>query len=152
MSDLLKQEPSKTFVLHAQLAHDCIDLMDFPLCKLLLCNDSAYPWFILVPRILDLKDIYQLDWQDQQQFLNESSMLSELLMQEFNGEKMNVAALGNVVEQLHIHHVVRFTTDACWPKPIWGQQELTPYSEDEIAEIKATLLPKLSTILLTKES
>jgi diadenosine tetraphosphate (Ap4A) HIT family hydrolase len=147
MSDLKEKNASARFTLHPQLAHDCIELVDLPLCKLLLCNDSAYPWFILVPRINDLKDIYQLDWQDQQQFLNESSMLSELLMQEFNGEKMNVAALGNVVEQLHIHHVVRFTNDACWPKPIWGQQALTPYKEDEIVEIKTRLLPKLSTIL-----
>jgi diadenosine tetraphosphate (Ap4A) HIT family hydrolase len=139
MSDLKEKSSPAIFALHPQLAHDCIELIDLPLCKLLLCNDSAYPWFILVPRINDLKDIYQLDWQDQQQFLNESSMLSEFLMQEFNGDKMNVAALGNVVEQLHIHHVVRFTNDACWPKPIWGQQALTPYNEEKIAEIKARL-------------
>ena len=138
---------SDNFELHSQLAQDCFVLADLPLCKLLLCNDSTYPWFILVPRVNDAQDIYQLDWQEQQQFLNESSMLSELLMQEFNGDKMNVAALGNVVSQLHVHHVVRFKTDVCWPKPIWGQQSLTPYLAEQVDAIKSRLLPKLALIV-----
>jgi diadenosine tetraphosphate (Ap4A) HIT family hydrolase len=134
------------FMLHPQLAKDCFELADFPLCKLLLCNDSTYPWFILVPRVNDITDIYQLDWQQQQQFLNESSLLSELVMQAFVGDKMNVAALGNVVEQLHIHHVVRYKNDASWPKPIWGQQPLTPYTDIELAALKEKVLPKLAVI------
>ena len=138
---------SEPFSLHPQLANDCFVLANFPLCKLLLCNDSAYPWFILVPQVNDITDIYQLDWQQQQQFLNESSLLSELLMQVFEGDKMNVAALGNVVEQLHVHHIVRYKTDVSWPKPIWGQQPLTPYSDDELLNLKEKLLPKLSVIL-----
>ncbi|WP_440874346.1 HIT domain-containing protein [Thalassotalea sp. PLHSN55] len=137
---------SEQFKLAEQLENDCYVLADLPLCQLLLCNDSAYPWFILVPRVTDVQDIYQLDWQDQQQFLNESSMLSELLMQEFAGDKMNVAALGNVVPQLHVHHVVRFKTDVSWPKPIWGQQALTPYTVEQVEVIKSRLLPKLSAI------
>mgnify|MGYP003388626672 FL=1 len=136
-----------SFTLHPQLAHDCFELADFPLCKLLLCNDSAYPWFILVPKVTDIKDVYQLDWQQQQQLLNESSLLSELVMQVFDGDKMNVAALGNVVEQLHVHHVVRYKTDVSWPKPIWGQQALTPYTEVELVELKEKLLPKIAIIL-----
>lgn len=140
---------SEQFQLHPQLANDCFVITDFPLSRLLLCNDSAFPWFILVPKVDDVQDIYQLDWQQQQQILNESSMLSEVLMQEFNGEKMNVAALGNVVPQLHLHHIVRFTTDACWPKPVWGQQALTPYTDEALAEIKQRILPKLSAILAT---
>ena len=134
---------SKQFVLHPQLANDCFEMADFPLCKLLLCNDSAYPWFILVPKVDDITDIYQLDWQQQQQLLNESSLLSELLMQVFDGDKMNVAALGNVVEQLHVHHVVRYKTDVSWPKPIWGQQATTPYSDDELARLKEKILPTI---------
>ncbi|MBU2923987.1 HIT domain-containing protein [Colwellia sp. 1_MG-2023] len=138
---------SESFSLHPQLVQDCIELAEFPLCKLLLCNDSAYPWFILVPKVSDINDIYQLDWQQQQQLLNESSLLSELLIQVFDGDKMNVAALGNVVEQLHIHHVVRYKKDVSWPKPIWGQQPLTPYSDEAIVALKEKLLPKLSIIL-----
>jgi diadenosine tetraphosphate (Ap4A) HIT family hydrolase len=130
MSEITSE--SEAFNLHPQLTNDCIELADFPLCKLLLCNDSAYPWFILVPQVNNISDIYQLDWQQQQQLLNESSLLSELLMQVFEGDKMNVAALGNVVEQLHVHHVVRYKKDVSWPKPIWGQQPLTPYSSLEL--------------------
>ena len=135
------------FNLHPQLAKDCIIIADLTLCKVLLCNDKAYPWFILVPRLADVTDIYQLEWQDQQQFLKESSFLSKILMNEFNGDKMNVAALGNVVPQLHIHHVVRFKTDSCWPKPIWGQQPLTAYNVDEIDDIKTRIQPKLNVIV-----
>jgi len=138
---------SEPFNLHPQLANDCFELADFPLCKLLLCNDSAYPWFILVPKVSNVTDIYQLDWQQQQQLLNESSMLSELLMQVFLGDKMNVAALGNVVEQLHVHHVVRYKNDVSWPKPIWGQHPLMPYSDVELMSLKEKLLPKISVIL-----
>jgi diadenosine tetraphosphate (Ap4A) HIT family hydrolase len=134
------------FLLHPQLVQDTIELADFPLCKLLLCNDSAYPWFILVPKVANTSEIYQLDWQQQQQLLNESSLLSELLMQVFAGDKMNVAALGNMVEQLHVHHVVRFKTDSQWPKPIWGQQAAKPYSEAEITVLKEKLLPQLAVI------
>lgn len=137
----------KQFTLHQQLINDCFELAEFPLCKLLLCNDSAYPWFILVPKVADITDIYQLEWQQQQQLLNESSLLSELLMQVFAGDKMNVAALGNVVEQLHVHHVVRFRSDVSWPKPIWGQQPTTPYTDAEFTELKAKVLPKLSVVL-----
>jgi diadenosine tetraphosphate (Ap4A) HIT family hydrolase len=138
---------SESFSLHPQLIQDCFELAEFPLCKLLLCNDSAYPWFILVPKVSDISDIYQLDWQQQQQLLNESSLLSELLIQVFEGYKMNVAALGNVVEQLHVHHVVRYKEDVSWPKPIWGQQPLTPYTKEAIVALKEKLLPKLSIIL-----
>jgi len=137
---------SSDFVLHQQLKQDTIELADLPLCKLLLCNDSAYPWFILVPKVAGVGEIYQLDWQQQQQLLNESSLLSEVLMQVFVGDKMNVAALGNVVEQLHLHHVVRFKTDAQWPKPIWGQQALTPYKADELSSLKAKLMPILTAV------
>jgi diadenosine tetraphosphate (Ap4A) HIT family hydrolase len=134
------------FLLHPQLVQDTIELADFPLCKLLLCNDSAYPWFILVPKVANTSEIYQLDWQQQQQLLNESSLLSELLMQVFAGDKMNVAALGNMVEQLHVHHVVRFKTDSQWPKPIWGQQAAKPYAEAEITVLREKLLPQLAVI------
>jgi diadenosine tetraphosphate (Ap4A) HIT family hydrolase len=138
---------NKVFTLHPQLSNDCIVLVDLPLSRLLLCNDSTFPWFILVPRLNDVQDIYQLGWQDQQQLLNESSLLSELLIQEFSGDKMNVAALGNVVPQLHVHHIVRFKDDPCWPKPIWGQLPLKPYKEAELATIQQRLIPKLATLL-----
>ena len=135
------------FTLHELLQRDCIELLDFPLSKLLLMNDNQYPWFVLVPRVTDVMDIYQMEWAEQQQFLNESSLLSEVIMQLFNGDKMNVAALGNVCPQLHIHHIVRFKEDKAWPKPIWGEFAMQPYSEDELVSLKQKLMPALETIL-----
>lgn len=138
---------SDTFQLHADLQRDGIFIADLPLSRLLLCNDSNYPWFIMVPRVEGVKDLYQLDWQQQQQFMNESSAISEILMQCFQGEKMNVAALGNVTPQLHIHHIVRFSSDPSWPKPIWGQLPLKPYSEQSLSQLKAKLLPMLNEVI-----
>src|SRR5262245_27562488 len=97
-----------SFELHPRLAADTIVLGDFPLCRLLLMNDAQYPWFILVPRRAGAREIYQLDERDQQQLLKESAQLSRAVMDAFRGEKLNVAALGNLVPQLHVHHVVRY--------------------------------------------
>lgn len=135
------------FQLHELLVRDCIELTDLPLSKLLLMNDSQYPWFVLVPKVNNIQDIYQMEWEDQQQFLNESSMLSEVLMELFQGDKMNVAALGNVCPQLHVHHIVRFQGDIAWPQPIWGVHPLKAYSEEQIQEIKNKVLPQIAAIL-----
>ncbi|NMP17527.1 HIT family protein [Thalassotalea sp. Y01] len=134
------------FQLHSDLQRDGIELFNFPLCKLLLCNDNHYPWFIMVPMREEVKDLYELNWQDQQQFMNESSALSEVLMQVFEGEKMNVAALGNVTPQLHIHHIVRYSDDPAWPAPIWGKHPLQAYSDEQLQSLKDKLLPALSAI------
>jgi len=136
-----------TFKLHEFLQRDAIELVDLPLSTLLLMNDSNYPWFVLVPRVDNIQDIYQLDWQQQQQFLNESSMLSEILMQLYQGTKMNVAALGNICPQLHVHHIVRFADDIAWPKPVWGEVAMKPYTDGELAQLKDKVLPALSKIL-----
>ncbi len=135
------------FELHAMLAKDCIALVDLPLSSLLLMNDAQYPWFILVPRVANVKDIYQLEWDAQQQFLNESSMLSEVLMETFKGKKMNVAALGNICPQLHVHHIVRFEDDIAWPNPVWGAFPAKPYTNAEVSAIKERVLPSIEAIL-----
>ena len=135
------------FELHPLLKRDCIELLDLNLSTLLLMNDCQYPWFILVPKRADIDDIYQLDWQDQQQLLNESSALSEILMQVFKGKKMNVAAIGNVCPQLHLHHIVRYEDDVAWPKPVWGFRPAIAYSIEQLTELKAKLLPALKLVL-----
>lgn len=135
-----------SFKLHELLQRDTVELLDFPLSRLLLMNDSQYPWFVLVPRVANVEDIYQLDWQQQQQFLNESSMLSEVLMQLFKGAKMNVAALGNVCPQLHVHHIVRFSDDIAWPKPVWGAFPMKSYEEKQLQELKSSVMPALTKI------
>ncbi len=126
-----------TFELAPELKRDCIELADWPLCKVLLLNDSQYPWFILVPKKAGLKEIIDLSEDEQVTYLRESAKLSHLLMRVFNPDKLNVAALGNMVPQLHIHHIARFTSDAAWPAPVWGKHPAVPYEDEKIATIKA---------------
>jgi len=124
-------------VIHSQLTDDCIHLGRFRLCHLLLMNGRNYPWYILVPDRVDIREIYQLTPADRQQLLDESCLLSEFLMDEFEGEKLNVAALGNQVPQLHLHHIVRFETDPAWPSPVWGKQPPMPYTDETLDEIRS---------------
>lgn len=131
------------FQLHPQLAKDCLVIKDLELCRLLLMNDKNYPWCILVPMREGKKDLYELTDAEQQLFIKESSRLSVVMMSLFKGKKMNVAALGNMVLQLHIHHIVRKEGDACWPKPVWGQVPAVFYS-DEAAQ---SLIAKLTVAL-----
>ena len=98
-----------------QLLNDCLILGRFSLCHLFLMRDANYPWFILVPDRNNISEIYQLSEEDQQYLLKESSSLAQYLMKSFNVDKMNIAALGNIISQCHIHHVVRYHTDAAWP-------------------------------------
>jgi len=128
-----------TFELAPELQRDCIALADWPLCKVLLMNDSQYPWFILVPRISGLKEIIDLTDIQQKTFWLESAKLSELLRDVFNPDKLNVAALGNMVPQLHVHHIARFTTDIAWPKPVWGLHSSIAYSDEQLVELKKAL-------------
>ena len=127
------------FTLHPQLQADCIPLGRFPLCQLLLLNDANYPWFILVPEREDISEIYQLAAEDQQQLLRESSHLAQQLADHFKADKMNIAALGNVVPQLHLHHIVRYRHDPAWPAPIWGKVPPQPYGAAAVAALKQTL-------------
>ena len=126
--------------LHPQLEKDCIKLGEFTLCSLLLLNDSNYPWFILLPNREGITEIHQLSEGDQQQLMSESMFFSQCLEQVFQADKLNIAALGNVVPQLHIHHIARFITDACWPAPVWGKVSATPYNEVQLETIKKQLV------------
>ena len=127
------------FSLAPELQKDCIELADWPLCKLLLMNDSQYPWFILVPRKEGVTEIIDLTEQEQLMLMQESAQLSRLLQSVFNPDKLNIAALGNMVPQLHIHHIARYRSDIAWPKPVWGLHPAVPYSEQQIAELKQAL-------------
>lgn len=133
------------FELHPQLANDCVLIAELKLCSALLLNDSHYPWVVLVPRRESIGEIYQLDSVDQQQLLHESSILSALMADYFAADKMNVAALGNMVPQLHVHHIARYKSDVAWPRPVWGVVSATPYSEQELKERIAALRDRLDT-------
>ncbi|WP_300180276.1 HIT family protein [uncultured Aliivibrio sp.] len=108
------------FQLHPRLQQDCIILGNLPLCKVLMIKEDIGPWLILVPRITDLKEIHHMTETQQIQFIQESSAVAQLLEDNFAPDKINIGALGNLVPQLHIHHIARFTTDCAWPGPVWG--------------------------------
>jgi len=125
--------------LHPQLEKDCFVLGEFKLCSLLLLNDANYPWFILLPNRENAREIHLLSEIDQQQLMAESVFFSRCLQQVFRPDKLNIAALGNVVPQLHIHHIARFSNDACWPAPVWGAVEAISYQPEQLETIKNRL-------------
>lgn len=126
-----------SFTLHADLQRDGIEMGRFALCQVLLINDSHYPWFVLVPMREGISDTIDLTREDYARLWEESRLFLEGIMRAFKGEKLNVAALGNITPQLHIHHIVRYKSDAAWPGPIWGKHPLEPYVDTEIGVIKA---------------
>lgn len=134
---------AQAFELHPQLAQDTLTLGDFPLCRLLLMNDAQYPWTILVPRRAGIREIHELNDADRRRLWDESAALSRTLMQVFKGDKLNVAALGNVVPQLHVHHVVRFKSDVAWPAPVWGRHPAQPYVDAARRARAASILAAL---------
>lgn len=125
--------------LHPQLKKDCFVLGEFSLCSLLLLNDANYPWFILLPNREGVREIHLLSEPDQQQLMAESTFFSRCLQQVFQPDKLNIAALGNVVPQLHIHHIARFNNDASWPAPVWGAVDASPYQPQQLKIIKNQL-------------
>ncbi len=122
------------FRLHPNLQNDCIELGQLTLCRVLLMNDSQFPWLILVPERENITEIHQLSVAEQQQLIYESSYIAEQLSQSYQADKMNIAALGNLVPQLHIHHVVRYQSDKAWPAPIWGKFDALPYTTTALKE------------------
>lgn len=121
------------FELHPNLARDCFEVTDWPLCRVLLVNDTRFPWVILVPRREALRDFDEVEAEDKPLFYSEIEQATERLRQATRAEKMNVAALGNAVPQLHVHVIARFAGDEAWPGPVWGVGEAVPY-EDEQAQ------------------
>lgn len=119
------------FQLHPQLQKDCFILGKFELCQVLLMNDSQFPWFILVPQRENIREIYELSDAEQIMLIRESSYLAKKLAEIFNADKLNIAAIGNIVPQLHLHHVVRYENDKAWASPVWGKFAAVPYTEQQ---------------------
>lgn len=133
-----------SFALDDRLAADTIFVASWPLSEVRMMNDEQYPWLILVPRVPGAREVYELTDQQRRQLDKESVLLSRTIMDGFSGHKLNVAALGNVVSQLHIHHIVRFEQDLAWPAPVWGKFPVIPMGTDEISK-RLTLLDALAT-------
>lgn len=127
------------FEIHPNLERDCLFMGRFPLCRLLLMNESRYPWFILVPERPAIREIYELAQADQVQLVRESSVLAQALATRFKADKLNIAAIGNMVPQLHLHHIVRYRNDPAWPAPVWGRFEAMPYDEAGLDRLTSVL-------------
>lgn len=127
------------FELAAEFERDSIWLADWPLCQLRVQNDANYPWFILIPRRIAMVEIIDLTEQDRAQLWRESDVLSTFLKSEFQAKKLNIAALGNMVPQLHLHHIVRYENDIAWPSPVWGKVPAKAYNETQWQQLKQKL-------------
>ena len=131
MSDPLQLDP--------RLAADTFLVGETPLSQVLLMNDARYPWLILVPRRSDVTEPFQLSEADQAQLWQESMRLGEAMKAQFAADKLNIAALGNQVAQLHVHHIARFHADNAWPGPVWGVGSAVPYSDPALEVLKGEL-------------
>jgi diadenosine tetraphosphate (Ap4A) HIT family hydrolase len=131
------------FSLHAQLVADTEWVANLSLCRVLLMNDSNYPWLILVPERTGVREIHELTAADQQTLIQEITAVSRVMETAFDAHKMNVAALGNMVQQLHVHIIARYVEDPAWPGPVWGRVPAAPYEVDikkaRVAHLRAHL-------------
>ncbi|MBW6510349.1 MAG: HIT domain-containing protein [Desulfuromonadales bacterium] len=125
------------FKLDERLQRDTFPVASLPLCELLLSNNAHYPWLILVPRREGITEIHQLDHADRDQLWRESHQVSVWMADHFQFDKLNVGALGNVVSQLHLHHVGRRKDDPAWPGPVWGHGATISYLPEQVEEIKS---------------
>ena len=136
-----------SFALDKRLGNSSVIVADWPLCTVLLKNDRRFPWLILVPKRADIREMHALEESDRQQVLKEICAASVAMEKVYKPEKMNVAALGNMVPQLHIHVIARFTDDAAWPNPIWGVGQEEPYSAEELEQTLSKLKGELDVCL-----
>ncbi|VAX09093.1 Histidine triad family protein [hydrothermal vent metagenome] len=130
------------FTLDPRLAKDCLVLGKLNFSQLLLMNNSLVPWFILVPNTSEV-EIIDLSKSEQADLQEEINRLSAFVRNNFVVSKLNIAAIGNVVSQLHIHVVGRDPADYCWPNVVWGRDECRPYSDEKVVEIRAAVREQL---------
>lgn len=133
-----------TFTLHPQLAADTARVMQLHLCDVRRMNDRRFPWLILVPARDGLREIHDLAETDQQLLWSEITAVSSRLQAVTAADKMNVAALGNQVPQLHVHVIARFTTDPAWPAPVWGRLPPDPFMPDDLVSECSQLAVKFA--------
>lgn len=134
------------FILAPELQNDCFFIADLALSQLLLYNNAKFPWLILVPRVNHVTEFFHLSLDFQAEFIQEVSQVSKLLKVIYACDKINVAAIGNQVPQLHMHIIARFKTDSAWPLTVWGT-ETSPYTEKAARELIETVLAELPTFL-----
>jgi diadenosine tetraphosphate (Ap4A) HIT family hydrolase len=129
--------------LHARLKEDTIDIGDLPLCRVLVIKDAHYPWLLLVPRRPETIEIIDLGEVEQAQLMTEISRVARALKEITKCEKLNIAALGNMVPQLHVHIIARRSTDAAWPRPVWGVMPPLAHDAEEVQRFISALRRKI---------
>lgn len=132
-----------TWTLHPQLQKDTVDIGDLPLSRVLIIKDAHYPWLLLVPRREDITEIIDLDEVAQAQLTTEIARVGRALKEVTKCDKLNVAALGNVVPQLHVHIIARRTSDAAWPRPVWGVMPPLAHDPEELQLFISALRRKI---------
>jgi diadenosine tetraphosphate (Ap4A) HIT family hydrolase len=137
--------PSDTsdWSLHSQLKKDTIDIGDLPLCRVLVIKDAHYPWLLLVPRRNNAVEIIDLDEVAQAQLMTEISRVAKALKEITGCDKLNIATLGNLVPQLHVHVIARRSNDAAWPRPVWGVMPPLPHDAEEVQNFISALRRKI---------
>jgi diadenosine tetraphosphate (Ap4A) HIT family hydrolase len=137
-------DPTAGWSLDPQLERDSVTVGHLTLCQMRLMNDANYPWLLLVPRRANATEITDLVEADRTQLMREVAQSVHALKSETACLKINVAAIGNVVTQLHVHIVARFRTDAAWPKPVWGQLPARAYNAAALQKLTASLRARLA--------
>lgn len=122
------------YELDPRLAADTHPLATLELCELRLMDDANYPWLVLVPRIAGARELVDLDAAQRHRLTDELDIAARVLRTVFRPFKLNVAALGNLVPQLHVHVIARFEGDPAWPAPVWGRVAARPYSPEALVE------------------
>jgi diadenosine tetraphosphate (Ap4A) HIT family hydrolase len=134
-----------SFALDPRLEADTIRLGDMALSRVLLMNDSRFPWLILVPRRAGLVEITDLTPFERRALFEEAALAADRLKLLTGAKKINIAALGNVVAQLHVHVIARFAADAAWPNPVWGVGVAEPYDDPQpiLDRLRRALTPEV---------
>jgi diadenosine tetraphosphate (Ap4A) HIT family hydrolase len=135
--------PDSAWSLHPQLEKDTIDIGDLPLSRVLVIRDANYPWLLLVPRRSEAVEIIDLDEVEQAQLMTETSRAARALKDVTKCDKLNIAALGNMVPQLHVHIIARRKQDAAWPRPVWGVVPPLPHDAEEVQNFISALRRKI---------
>ena len=135
--------PDSAWSLNSQLKKDTIDIGDLPLSKVLVIKDANYPWLLLVPRRPDIVEIIDLEEVEQAQLMTEVSRVARTLKDVTKCDKLNIAALGNMVPQLHVHVIARRNSDAAWPRPVWGVVPPLPHDAEEVQNFISALRRKI---------
>jgi len=139
-----RPQPAAPYAMHPQLAADSHPVASLVLCDLQLMDDENYPWLVLVPRVADARELTDLDANQRTALMDDIVRCEQLLLDVFQPHKLNVAALGNLVPQLHVHVIARFEQDPAWPAPVWGRVAARPYAPEalvaRVRELQSALL------------